>query len=688
MIISAINAMTMTPARAAAIFKTEIKAGHEGPGGHEIQREALPWWIFGLLGGVATAVYLAPYVGPWLGLGGTEHGATGIAASFKGLVVKVAAFIPGLIAGLLLGRVIISPVNRLLGVFFAGFNRWFDRFTVGYGKTVGWGLRLSVIVLIVYVGLLALTGVGFATLPTGFIPPQDKGYLVVNVELPDSASLERTVEVNEKLEKIAGGADGVAHTVAVPGMSFVLNSSVSSNYGSMFIVLKPFEERQGGGLSGDEIALKVRQHFAREIPEARIGVFGAPAVDGLGNAGGFKLMIEERGEVDFRNLQAAADKLAAEASREPGVVGVFNSFRSGTPQLYVDVDRTKCKTQEVTLTDVFNTLQVFMGGYYANDFNRFGRTWQVNVQAEPKFRVDAEIVKQLKVRNAAGDMIPLGAVSTIRPRPGPASVTRYNMYTSAPINGATLPGVSTGQIIEQMGELADKTLPRTMTAEWTELTYLQQQSNKFDTLKDVLQNPLTAFAGAVILVFLVLAAQYESWSLPLAVILVVPMCLLAAMTGIFIAKMDLNIFVQVGFVVLVGLACKNAILVVEFARDEQKKGHTAFDAAVAASKERLRPIVMTSLAFILGVFPLVVGTGAGAEMRRTLGTAVFSGMIGVTLFGLLLTPVFFYVIRREAVAGNGPKPGPSRPSAGKEADVAAGGPVTGVEVLPCESDHP
>jgi multidrug efflux pump subunit AcrB len=648
MIISAMNAMTMTPARATAIFKTEKREGHAGEGGHEIQREALPWWIFGLIAGILTAMHLPDWLGPKLGITGPAPGETGILAGLKNIGVKVVFFLPGLLAGLALGLVIIKPVNRVLGSFFGGFNRLFDRFTAGYARTVGWGLRLSIIVLLVYVGLLAMTGTGFTILPTGFIPPQDKGYLVVNVQLPDSASLERTAAVNEKLEKIAKETDGVKATLATPGMSFLLNSAISSNFGSMFVVLKPFEERKGPGLGGDDIAAKIRQRCAKEIPEATIGVFGAPAVDGLGNAGGFKLMIQERGEVDFRVLQTEADNLAGEANKTPGFVGVFNSFRSGTPQLFVDVDRAKCKTQGISLTDVFNTLQVFMGGYYANDFNRFGRTWQVNIQAEPKFRVDADIVKRLEVRNADGDMIPLGAVSTIYPRPGPVMVTRYNMYTAATVNGASLPGVSTGDMITQMGALAEKRLPATMTAEWTELTYLQQQSAKFDTLKDALQNPLTAFVGAVILVFLVLSAQYESWSLPLAVILVVPMCLLAAMTGIFIAGMDLNIFVQVGFVVLVGLACKNAILVVEFARDLQlHKGLSTFDAAVEASKERLRPIVMTSLAFILGVFPLVVGTGAGAEMRRTLGTAVFSGMIGVTLFGLLLTPVFYYVIRRE-----------------------------------------
>jgi multidrug efflux pump len=300
----------------------------------------------------------------------------------------------------------------------------------------------------------------------------------------------------------------------------------------------------------------------------------------------------------------------------------------------------------VALTDVFDALQAYLGSYYVNDFNRFGRTWQVNIQADAPFRADAETVKQLKVRNADGDMVPLGSVIDIRDSAGPVQITRYNMFPAAPINGASLPGVSTGDILSTMETLATEELPRNMTYEWTELSYLQKQASKIEQFRDLRQNPFSAFVLGSVLVFFVLAGLYESWSLPLAVILVVPMCLLSALTGVALAGMDVNIFVQVGFVVLVGLACKNAILIVEFARDRQQEGASRFEAAVEAAKVRLRPIVMTSFAFILGVLPLVIAQGAGAEMRRTLGTAVFAGMIGVTLFGLFLTPVFYSVIRR------------------------------------------
>jgi multidrug efflux pump len=357
-------------------------------------------------------------------------------------------------------------------------------------------------------------------------------------------------------------------------------------------------------------------------------------------------MVEATGDVNFTALQSQADNLVTKGNQQPGLVGLFNGFRASTPQLYVDVDRTKVRTMGIALTDVFDTLQVYLGGFYVNDFNRFGRTWQVNLQADAAFRVDAEAVKQLKVRNADGDMVPLGAVVDVRDFVGPLTVTRYNMFPAAPITGASLPGVSTGDVLRTMEGLADRELPRSMTSEWTELSYLQKQSAKIERFRDLQQNPFSAFALGAVLVFFVLAGLYESWSLPLAVILVVPMCLLSALAGIALAGMDVNIFVQVGFVVLTGLACKNAILIVEFARDRQHEGVPRREAALEAAKVRLRPIIMTSLAFILGVLPLVIAQGAGAEMRRTLGTAVFAGMIGVTLFGIFLTPVFYSVIRR------------------------------------------
>ncbi len=655
MLISAINAMTMTPARAASIFagRRPGEHGHQG-------KEALPWWFFGLLGGLASAWALTPTLGVSLGLpAGEEAGEApgGLKLTLLTWAIYFVLFLPGAAAGGALGWVIIRPVNWALGRLFRGFNWVFDRVTDLYGAVVGWALRLSVIVLLLYAGLLGLTGFGFTQIPLGFIPQQDKGRLLVNVQLPDSASLERTADVMAKVETIAHETHGVAHTIGNPGRSFVLNA-IGSNLGTAFVTLEPFHERRGPGLGAEAIAAQLRRRFRREIPEARVNVFGAPAVDGLGNAGGFKLMVEATGDVDYNALQNQADKLVVSGNKQPGLVGLFNGFRSRTPQLYVDIDRTKVRSMGVALTDVFDTLQVYLGGYYVNDFNRFGRTWQVNLQADAAFRVNAEAVKQMKVRNADGDMVPLGSVVDIRDSVGPLTVTRYNMFPAATITGSSLPSVSTGDVLRLMESLSDKELPRSMTYEWTELSYLQKQAGKVEQFRDLRQNPFSAFVLGSVLVFFVLAGLYESWSLPLAVILVVPMCLLSALAGVALARMDVNIFVQVGFVVLVGLACKNAILIVEFARDRQLEGASRFDAAVEAAKVRLRPIVMTSFAFVLGVVPLVIAEGAGAEMRRTLGTAVFAGMIGVTLFGIFLTPVFYSVVRWLT----GPGPAHSQPA--------------------------
>ena len=642
MLISAVNAMTMTPARATSIFANR-KPGHHADQG----KEALPWWGFGLAGGLMSVWLLTPILGPMFGLATGEESGEAVPAGLKATLfswgVSVAFFLPGAVAGGAVGWLVIRPVNWVLGRFFQYFNSAFDRITSVYGKVVAWCLRLSVITLLVYLGLIALTGYGFTRIPQGFIPVQDKGRLVVMVQLPDSASLERTVEVMKKVNKIALETPGVGHIVTNPGRSFVLNA-ISSNLGAAFIPLKPFHERHGPSETADGIAAVLRKRFQEEIPEARLAVFGAPAVDGLGNAGGFKLMVQATGDVNYAALQAQADELAARGNKQPGLVGLVNGFRAKTPQLFVEVDRVKAKTMGVQLTDVFDALQAYLGSYYVNDFNRFGRTWQVNVQADARFRLDAETVRQLKVRNADGDMVPLGAVAEVRDSTGPIQITRYNMFPAAPINGAAQPGVSSGDM-QAIMEQQTQDLPRNMTFDWSELAYLQKLSGKVTEFRDLQQNPFSAFVLGALLVFFVLAGLYESWSLPLAVILIVPMVLLSALVGVALAKMDINIFVQVGFVVLAGLAAKNAILIVEFARDRQQEGASRFDAALEAATVRLRPILMTSFAFILGVFPLVIAHGAGAEMRRTLGTAVFSGMIGVTFFGIFLTPVFFYVIR-------------------------------------------
>lgn len=612
MIISAINAMTMTPSRAVQIFKNRTH-GHD-------DREALPWWGYAALLGWLGESYLWPMV----------SGQFGNSPPAVQWAVALGLAAPGAIVGALLAK----PVNGLLSIFFKWFNRGFDIATAIYGALVGSLLRISVIVLFVYGGLLGATYLGISRTPVGFIPVQDKGYLLVNVQLPDSAALERTSDVLKHMQVIAKDVPGVKHTMAIPGQSFVLNA-IGSNFGSMFVILEDFHERPGHDEYSEVVAGKLRKQFFSEILEAQISVFGAPAVDGLGNAGGFKLMVEDLAGAELADLQAQADALALAGNKTPGLVGLFNSFRSNTPQLYIDIDRTKCKAMGVPLNDVFNTLQVYLGGFYVNDFNRFGRTWQVNIQADANFRAQPEDIRSLKVRNSHGQMVPLGTIATVEDIGGPVMITRYNMRTAATINGASLPGVSSGQSIKMMEGLAHKELSQDLTFEWTELTYLQLIEGSAAVF---------AFIGAILLVFQVLAAQYESWSMPMAVLLVVPMCLLSAVVGLWMWKLDLNIFVQVGFIVLVGLAAKNAILIVETARHRKSGGASRFDAAVAASKDRLRPIIMTSFAFILGVVPLVVSHGAGFEMRRTLGVAVFFGMLGVTVFGIFLTPVFYFVI--------------------------------------------
>ncbi|MFL5330107.1 MAG: efflux RND transporter permease subunit [Gemmataceae bacterium] len=525
--------------------------------------------------------------------------------------------------------------------FFAKFNAGFASLSSVYLRAMRHLLRRWGLVLGIYGVLVVLTTWGFRQLPTGFIPSQDMGYLLVNVQLPDAASTERTLEVMRKCEKIALETPGVGHVVTVAGQSFLL-SAFGSNFGSQFVILKPYDERRSPGMYGEAIAANIRRRFAAEIMEAAPAIFAPPPVRGVGRAGGFKLMLEDRGGVlGPVGLQEQTDHLVEQSKKEAGLTTVFTVFRANAPQLFADIDRKECMTRGVFLRDVFDTLQVFLGSLYVNDFNLFGRTWQVVVQADAHFRDEAEDVKRLEVRNNRGEMLRLGTLANVRDINGPPILTRYNMYAASAIQGNTLPGVSSGQGIEIMKNLTDREKAPSLGYEWSEMAYLELQAGN---------TALMIFFFAVIMVFLVLAAQYESWALPLAVILVVPMCLLSAITGVWIAKQDINIFTQIGFVVLVGLASKNAILIVEFAKKKREEGLSITDAAIEACKLRLRPIIMTSMAFVLGVTPLLISSGAGAEMRRTLGTAVFSGMLGVTFFGLLLTPVFFSVVDRMSEA--------------------------------------
>jgi len=527
-------------------------------------------------------------------------------------------------------------LDKSLGWLFRGFDWGVHKSRNAYTAGVGKLLRAPAIALFVYGGLLVLTIWGYQKMPTGFIPTQDKGYLIAAVQLPDSSAALRTRAVVARIEKIALETPGVKNVNSIAGNSFVL-SAYGSNFGSMFIILKDFKDRRSPEMHSDKIIATLRSRYAQEVPEALVSVFPAPAVSGLGRAGGFKLMIEDRGDVQLDVLEKETNTMVAEGNTAPGCTGLMTVYKANSPQLFADVNRDECISQGVNLADVFGTLQAYLGSRYVNDFNLFGRTWQVVVQADSKFRDEVEDVRKLTVRNRHGDMSSIGTLAGIKMVGGPLVITRYNMYPAAAINGNVATGYSTGQAMDSLEELARKTLPGNMAAEWTEIAYLERLSSNTGPL---------VFASAVICVFLVLAALYESWTLPLAVILVVPMCVLSSIAGVWMAKMDINVFTQIGFVVLVGLACKNAILIVEFAKLRRDAGVDARQATLEACELRLRPILMTSFAFILGVLPLVAATGAGAEMRRALGTAVFSGMLGVTFFGIFLTPVFFFVIDR------------------------------------------
>jgi multidrug efflux pump subunit AcrB len=641
-VISAINALTMTPSRAVLIFKADEAKGH----GHK--PEALPWWFFGILGGVLSYWLAYKYLAGHFGLppAVAEKGAAEI-PSWLAWSLSAAYFTPGALLGGLVGWLIIRPVNAVLGWFFRGFNRGFDRATLVYGAAVGKVLRLSVVVLIVYAGLLGMTYWQFYRTPTGFIPQQDKGYLILNVQLPDSASLQRTESVMAQIEDLARKTPGVAHTVGISGQSLILNAN-APNLGSLYILLQDFDRRRGAGMDADSIATALEDACQRDVREAVVKAFGAPPIDGLGTTGGFDLVVEDRGNLGLPDLEHYSSQIVAQGDQTPGLHDIFNSSAANTPWIYLDIDRDKCMALGVAVSDVFNTLQVYLGSYYVNNFNAFGRTWQVNIQAGPQFRSDVSNVQDLQVRNNQGQMVRLRTLLDVRNKSGPVVVMRYNLYSAAAITFNPARGTGSAQAVDRMEQVAEGQMPMSMRSELTGLAFLQRQAGN---------TAMWFFALSVAFVFLVLAAQYESWKLPLAVILVVPMCLLCSVVGVLLAGIEVTIFTQIGFVVLVGLASKNAILIVEFAKQQQEAGVPRMEATLRAVKLRLRPILMTSIAFILGVVPLVIATGAGAEMRRSLGVAVFAGMLGVTLFGIFLTPVFYYVIQRFAATAPDKGPG-------------------------------
>ncbi len=532
-------------------------------------------------------------------------------------------------------------MDKVFGRFFAAFNRVFKRGSDAYGSGVQRAIGRKAAMLVLYAGLVAVTAGLFKAVPGGFVPAQDKQYLIGFAQLPDGATLDRTEDVVRRMNEITLKTPGVESAVAFPGLS-INGFTNSSNSGIVFATLKPFSERKGKGLSAGEIAGALNAQYGR-IQDAFIVMFPPPPVQGLGTTGGFKLQLEDRGGLGYEALDQAVKAFMAKAYQTKELAGMFTSYQVNVPQLHADIDRTKARQLGVAVTDVFDTMQIYLGSLYVNDFNKFGRTYSVRVQADAAHRARAEDVGQLKVRSSSGEMVPLSALMKVRHSVGPERAMRYNGFLSADINGGPAPGFSSGQAQDAIKRIAAETLPPGIAYEWTELTYQEILAGN---------SAVWVFPLAILLVFLVLAAQYESLTLPLAILLIVPMGLLAAMTGVWVTRGDNNVFTQIGLMVLVGLSAKNAILIVEFARELEFAGRKPIEAAIEAARLRLRPILMTSMAFVMGVLPLVLASGAGAEMRSAMGVAVFAGMIGVTAFGLFLTPVFYVVLR--GLAGNRP----------------------------------
>jgi multidrug efflux pump subunit AcrB len=628
MMISAVNAMTLTPSRAAAIFR-----GHESG---RYQTETLPRWGWALLIGYAGFRLLGAIFGRLPFVPEATPAFASDAATVRLWGQWLAAHAVYMAPGIVVGWLVAPRINAGLRAFYRLFNRGFEATAGGYTWLVGRLIRITVVVLVAYVGLAGLTLYSFTRTPTGYVPAQDKGYLLVSVQLPDAASTERTAAVMRQIDGIVRATPGVDHTLTVTGQSFVLGAT-GSNFGTMFVILQPFEDRKDDrAKNGFAILQTLTATLNREVQDAQVLALPPPPVNGLSPAGGYRIMVGDRGNLGPQGLQTEVNNFIKEINKGGDLGTAYSVYRANVPQLYVDIDRMRCKQMGVPLAVVFDTLQAFLGGVYVNDFNRFGRNWQVTVQADAPFRMTADYIRNFRVRNARGEMVPLGAIARIEDITGPTVIQRYNTFPAA--------AVSTGTAIVGIEAAADRSLTSQATTEWTDLFYLQTTEGS---------TAIYAFLGAVILVYLVLAGQYNSWSLPLAIILVVPMCILSAVGGIWLlsyvfpgTRPEVNIFTQIGLVVLVGLASKNAILIVQFAQQRRTHGMSLRDATREAVRLRLRPIVMTSFAFILGVLPLVLARGAGAEMRSTLGLTVFFGMLGVTFFGIFLTPVFYYGIER------------------------------------------
>src|SRR4051812_15244689 len=538
-----------------------------------------------------------------------------------------------------------NPLLRPVHAFFNGFNRLFDGLATGYGGMTRRLVRLPLVVLPIYGLLLFATGWQFNRAPTGFIPNQDQGYLITVIQLPPGSSLSRTDAVVREATKIILETEGIVHAVPFAGFDGATFTN-ASNAGAIFSAMAPFEERLKHGLTANHLQRELISRLS-SIKDAFIITIPPPPVRGIGNSGGFKMMVQDKRGRGLKSLEEATQEIVGAGNSTTGLASVFSLFNTRTPKIYADIDRLRAEMLGVSADRVFETLEVYLGSTFVNEFNFLGRTYRVTAQADGAFRDDPRDIANLKTRNERGEMVPIGAVAELRDITGPYRVTRYNLYPSTEIQGATAPGYSTGYGLDAMERIAAERLPDGFGFEWTELSYQERQAG---------DSGLLIFGMSVVFVFLLLAAQYESWTLPLSVILIVPMCLLAAVSGLLIRGLSVDILAQVGFVVLVGLAAKNAILIVEFAKQAEDEGKSRFDAAVEAARTRLRPILMTSFAFILGVVPLMIAQGAGAEMRQSLGTAVFFGMLGVTFFGLIFTPVFYTVMRGFARKRRPPQP--------------------------------
>jgi hydrophobe/amphiphile efflux-1 (HAE1) family protein len=596
------------------------------------------------IGLVLVAVFLpTAFVG---GISGQFYSQFGITIAVATLISVAVSLIlsPALSAVLLKPH---KPAKEKPGLFTRlgdGFNRQMDNTAQLYGKLTSKLIRMGALMSLVYIGLMVLAGYLFTTVPKGFIPAQDQGYLIVSIQLPAGASLSRTDDVVKDAVGRLLKIDGIRTSVGFAGFSGATFTN-ASNSAAIFTMMDYFDERSEQGLTFEQILAEVKNQMS-QIKEAFVIVIPPPAVRGIGNGGGFKMMIEDRAGRGLPVLEQAMLELAAAANQAPATQAVFSLFETNTPQLYVDINRERVERLGVPVSEVFSALEIYLGSAFVNDFSYLGRTFRVTAQADAPFRMTPDDIGRIRVKNASGDMVPLSSVVTFKYQSGPSRVPRYNLYPAADLLGTAAPGFSSGEAIASMEKLAAEILPEGISFEWTDLAYQQKTAGN---------SAIIAFIMAVVFVFLLLVALYESWTLPLAVILIVPMCLLSAISGVWIMGMDNNILTQVGLIVLVGLASKNAILIVEFARHLEQKGTPLYEATIAASKLRLRPILMTSFAFILGVIPLAIATGAGAEMRQALGVTVFSGMLGVTFFGLIFTPVFYVLCRKLSMWVKGQK---------------------------------